>query len=189
MIYINRFFFGFYNQLRKFYLNSKIYDKKISKFATKDLVYKPSPHLLSSIIKYDKKKFKIEDFSLKEIWNNDNINDKEFKNLNNFYWFFRLDLKSSKQEVQSVISNWIKRNYSYNDKCWSYDLIAKRIISWLSNHNLSYDGSDQDYKSDFNKIILKQTNHLINEVNNSKTLDDKLICCASIILVGLCYQE
>ena len=100
-----------------------------------------------------------------------------------------MDLKSSKQEVQSVISNWIKRNYSYNDKCWSYDLIAKRIISWLSNHNLSYDGSDQDYKSDFNKIILKQTNHLVNEVNKSKTLDDKLICCASIILVGLCYQE
>ena len=189
MIYINRFFFGFYNQLRKFYLNSKIYDKKISKFDTKDLAYKPSPHLISSIIKYDKKKFKIENFSLKEIWNNDNINDKEFKNLNNFYWFFSLDLKSSKQEVQSVISNWIKKNYSYNDKCWSYDLIAKRIISWLSNHNLSYDGSDQDYKSDFNKIILKQTNHLVNVVNKSKTLDDKLICCASIILVGLCYQE
>ena len=55
MIYINRFFFGFYDQLRKFYLNSKIYDKKISKFANNDLVYKPSPHLLSSIIKYDKK--------------------------------------------------------------------------------------------------------------------------------------
>ncbi len=189
MIYINRFFFGFYNQLKKFYLNSKIYDKKISKFDSKDLVYKPSPHLLSSIIKYDKKKFKIKDFSLKEIWNNDNINDKEFKKLNNFNWFFSLDLKSSKQEVQSVISNWIKRNYSYNDKCWSYDLIAKRIISWLSNHNLSYDESNQDYKSNFNNIILKQTNHLINEVDKSKTFEDKLIGCASIILVGLCYQE
>ena len=189
MIYVNRFFFGFYNQLRKFYLNSKIYDKKISKFDTKDLVYKPSPHLFSSIVKYDKKKFKIEDFSLKEIWNNDNISDKEFKNLNNFYWFFSLDLKSSKQEVQSVITNWIKRNYNYNNRSWSFDLIAKRIISWLSNHNLSYDESNQDYKSDFNKIIFKQTNHLINEVNKSKTLDDKLICCASIILVGLCYQE
>ena len=165
MIYLNRFFFGFYNQLKKFYLNSKIYDKKISKFSTKDLVYKPSPHLLSSIIKYNKKKFKIENFSLKEIWNNDNINDKEFKNLNNFYWFFSLDLKSSKQEVQSVISDWIKRNYNYNDRCWSFDLMAKRIISWLSNHNLSYDESDQDYKSNFNKIIFKQTNHFLNEVN------------------------
>ena len=63
MFYINRFFFGFYNQIRKFYLNSKIYDKKISKVNSKELIYKPSPHLLSSLIKYQKKKFRIEDFS------------------------------------------------------------------------------------------------------------------------------
>ena len=189
MIYINRFFLGFYNQLRKFYLNSNIYDNRISKFYTNHLVYKPSPHLLSSLIKYNKKKFKIDDFSLNEIWNNQNMNVKEFKNLNSFYWFFSLDLKSSKREVQSVISNWIVNNYKYNNKCWSFDLIAKRIISWLSNHNLTYDESDQDYKNKFNKIILKQTNHLINEVNKSKSFDDKLIGCASIILVGLCYQE
>ena len=30
MIYINRFFFGISNQLRRFYLNSNIYDKRIS---------------------------------------------------------------------------------------------------------------------------------------------------------------
>ena len=78
MIYINRLFFGFYNQIKKFYLNSKFYDKKISKINFKDLIYKPSPHLLLSLIKYQKKKFKIEDFSLKEIWNKD-ISHSEFK--------------------------------------------------------------------------------------------------------------
>ena len=59
MIYKNRFFFGISNQLRKFYLNSKIYDKKISKIKNKDLLYKPSPHLLSSLIKYQKKNSKL----------------------------------------------------------------------------------------------------------------------------------
>ena len=38
-------------------------------------------------------------------------------------------------------------------------------------------------------MIQKQTNHLINEINKSETIDDKLIGCASIILVGLSYQE
>jgi len=56
MIYINRFFFGISNQLRKFYLNSNFYDKKISKARYEELKYKPSPHLLSSLIKYQKKK-------------------------------------------------------------------------------------------------------------------------------------
>ena len=56
MIYINRFFFGIYNHLRKFYLSSKFYEKSISKIEYKDLFYKPSPHLVSSLISYQKKK-------------------------------------------------------------------------------------------------------------------------------------
>ena len=56
MIYINRFFFGISNQIRRFYLNSNFYDKKISKIEYEDLIYRPSPHLLSSLIKYQKKK-------------------------------------------------------------------------------------------------------------------------------------
>ena len=189
MIYISQFFFSIYNQFRKFYLNSHIYDKKISKTNNENLLYKPSPHLLSSIIKYQKKKFRIEDFFLNEIWDNKNISLQEYKKLNSFYWFFSLDLKSSKQTVQSVISNWIDNNRRYNDKSWNFDLTAKRIISWLSNHNLTYDEGNQDYKENFNRIIQKQANHLINEINKSQIIDDKLIGCASIILVGLCYQE
>ena len=56
MISVNRIFFGILNQIRKFYLNSNIYDKKISKTYNNELLYKPSPYLLSSIIKYQNKK-------------------------------------------------------------------------------------------------------------------------------------
>ena len=187
MIYINQFFSKIFNQLRKIYLNSNFYDKKISNTDYKDLNYKPSPHLLSSLIKY-KKKFRIEDFSLDEIWINNNLSYKDYRNLNNFYWFFSLDLKSSKETTQSVVSNWINNNFKYNHKSWDFDLTAKRIIAWLSSHNLTYENANQQYKDNFNKIIKKQTNHLINEINKSKFVDDKLIGCASIILVGLCYK-
>tara|TARA_B100001057_G_scaffold179718_1_gene180446 strand:+ start:1339 stop:2949 length:1611 start_codon:yes stop_codon:yes gene_type:complete len=189
MIYIDQFFFGISNQLRKLYLNSNIYDRKISKAYGKELIYKPSPHLLSSLIKYHNKKFRIEDFALENVWSNKKINDKEYKTLNNFYWFFSLDLKSSKQSSQDVIINWINNNYKYDDKSWNFDLTAKRIIAWLSCHNLTYDESDQNYKDNFNKIIQKQTNHLINEINRSNLITDKLIGCASIILVGLSYRN
>ena len=189
MIDINRFFFGISNQLRKFYLNSKIYDKKISKTDYNDLIYKPSPHLLSSLIKYRKRKLRIEDFTTDNIWDNKNINNKDYQTLNNFYWFFSLDLKSSKQTIQSVIINWINNNYKYNNKSWNFDLTAKRIIAWLSFHNLTYEEGDKNFKETFNKMIKKQTNHLINEINKSNQIEDKLIGCASILLVGLCYQN
>ncbi len=189
MINVGRFFLNIYYHLRKFYLYSKLYDKKISKVNNTNLIYRPSPHLLSSLIKYQKKKFKIEDFSLNEVWENKNISTKDFKRLNNFYWFFSLDLKSSKKNTQSVIKNWIKYNYKYNDKTWNFDLTAKRIISWLSCHSLTYEENDSEYKSNFNLIIQKQANHLVNEINRSNHIDDKLIGCASIILVGICYQD
>jgi hypothetical protein len=38
-------------------------------------------------------------------------------------------------------------------------------------------------------MVQKQTNHLINEINKSKIFDDKMISCAAIILVGLCYKN
>jgi len=62
MIYINHFFLSLLNQLRKVYLNSKFYDNKISKTNNKDFIYKPSPHLLSSLIKYQKKNLKLKIF-------------------------------------------------------------------------------------------------------------------------------
>ena len=108
MIYINHFFLSIFNQLRKFYLNSNFYDKKISKNYIKDFIYKPSPHLLSHLIRFQKK-IKIDDFSTDEIWSHKSSNHKEFRNLNSFYWLFSLDLKSSKKTVQSVIKSWINK--------------------------------------------------------------------------------
>ncbi len=189
MIYINRFFFEISQKFKEFYFTTDLYDKKISKIVNKDLIYKPSPHLLSSLIQYQKKKIRVEDISLNELWNNKNIYNKDFKNLNNFYWFFSLDLKSSKHDTQTVIKNWIYKNSRYNKLSWNFDLTAKRIIAWLSCHNLTYNESSQEFKSTFNSMIQKQTNHLINEIKRSEFVDDKLIGCASIILVGLCYND
>ena len=116
MIYINRFFSSIFDKLRKFYLESDFYDKIISKIKDNNLVYKPSPHLLSSLIKYQKKKIKIDDFSIDEIWDHKNLNYKDFKNLNSFYWFFSLDLKSCKKTTQSIITKWVQNNFKYNKK-------------------------------------------------------------------------
>ena len=97
--YFNQFFFFFTSQIRNFYLNSKIYNRKISKISNKNLEYKPSPSLLDCIIKYGKKKIKVEDLYLKTVWKNENISEKDYKNLHSFFWLFSLDLKSSKKTL------------------------------------------------------------------------------------------
>ena len=56
LIYINKFFFLISDQFRKIYLNSDIYNKKLSKGNIYNFIYKPSPSLLDCLIKYSKKK-------------------------------------------------------------------------------------------------------------------------------------
>ena len=185
---LSRIYFNLKLGLIQFYRNSNFYDKKISK--TKDISfgYKPSPYLLSSLVKYQKKKYKIEDFALESIWQN-NLNYKEFEKLNNFFWFFSLDLKSSKKTTQTVIDNWINKNNYYNKKSWDFDITSKRIISWLSNHQLTYEDCEEEFKKKFNQSIQKQTNHLLNEIKNLSEVENKIVGCAAIILTGLSYKE
>ena len=59
LISINQFLEKIRNQIRNIYLNSNFYEKKISKIYNKELIYKPSPHLLSSLIKYQTQKINI----------------------------------------------------------------------------------------------------------------------------------
>tara|TARA_Y100001970_G_scaffold5173_1_gene5868 strand:+ start:1259 stop:2887 length:1629 start_codon:yes stop_codon:yes gene_type:complete len=187
--YINEFFTYISNQLRKIYLNSSIYNKKISNIENNIFNYKPSPSLLSCLIKFSKNKKNIEDFYIDSIWKRDDVNENDYKKLHNFFWLFTLDLKSSKKITQSIILNWIENNQNYNQKNWEIDILSKRIISWISNSKLTYEESTEKYKIKFNFVIKKQVNHLINEIDRSDSIDDKMIGCTAIILSGLSYQD
>ena len=185
---LNQFYFNLKESLIKFYQNSSFYEKRISKTKDKTFDYKPSPHLLSSIVKYQKKKYKIEDFTLEAIWQND-LGYEEYEKLNNFFWFFSLDLKSSKKTTQLIINNWINKNDHYNPRSWDFDITSKRIISWLSNHQLTYEDCEEEFKKKFNQSIQKQTNHLLNQIKNLSEIENKIIGCTAVILTGLAYKD
>ncbi|MDA9597379.1 heparinase II/III-family protein [Candidatus Pelagibacter sp.] len=187
--YLSNFFLFITEKIQSIYLNSNIYNKKISLTNDNNFEYKPSSSLLDCLIKYDKKRIKIESYSLNTIWDDGNLKKKDYKNLNSFFWLFTLDLKSSKKDTQNIILQWIKKNHNYNYKNWEVDIVAKRIIAWISNSKLTYDDGDIIYKEKFNNVIKKQINHLINEIEKSKWIDDKMIGCAAIILAGLSYQD
>ena len=186
---INQSLYQVLKKIRKIYLNSAIYDKRISSKNVKALIYKPSLKILGSIAKYEKTKNKIEDFETEKIWEVNKLSYKDYKKLNNFFWLFSVDLKSSKKICISIISKWIESNQKYNDSLWEIDTLSRRIISWITNSQLTYDEGDKIYKEKFNSIIFKQTNHLINEIKRSDNYHDKLIGCSAIILTGISYND
>ena len=112
---LGQFYLNIKESFKSIYQNSNLYEKKISKTFDNSFEYKPSPHLLLSIIKYQNKKYKIEDFAIESIWQN-NLSSKDYERLNNFFWFFSLDLKSSKKTTQTVVKNWISNNKNIKKK-------------------------------------------------------------------------
>ena len=60
--YLNQFFFFIINKSRNIYLNSIVYNKKISKIEHRSLEYKPNPNLIDCLIKYKKRKIKLKIF-------------------------------------------------------------------------------------------------------------------------------
>jgi len=144
--YINEFYFIFKKQIRKIYLNSSIYNRKISRVDETVLVYQPSLNILSSLIKYEKQKKKIEDFNVQSIWENKRLKYNDFRKLHSFYWLFSIDLKSSNEVTQSIIINWIKRNKNYETKSWEIDILSKRVIAWISNSKITYDNLEINIK-------------------------------------------
>ena len=186
---LKNYFLFLNKKIRNLYLNSNIYNKKISSFSDCPLRYRPSSNLLDCLIKYSKKKINIKNYSLDEVWVEQNLTEKNYDNLNSFFWLFSLDLKSSKQDTQNIILQWINKNNHYSSKSWKIDIIAKRIIAWISNSKLTYDDSGPAYKNKFNSAIKKQINHLISEIEKDEWIDDKMIGCAAIILAGLSFQD
>ena len=164
--FLGQLYFNLKHNFKKIYQNSNFYEKKISKTFDNNFQYKPSPHLLSSIVGYQKKKYKVEDFATEAIWQN-NISSKDFKKLHNFFWFFSLDLKSSKETTQSIILNWINKNEKFDENIWEFNITAKRIIAWLSNHQLTYEDSNEEYRLFFNHMLQKQRNSICRSVSRS----------------------
>ena len=79
--FINSSFVFFKSKTRSLYLNSNIYNKKISSSCDSLLEYRPSPSLLDCLIKYNKKRINIKNYSLNEVWNNQKLKNEDYKNL------------------------------------------------------------------------------------------------------------
>ena len=176
-------------QIRKIYLNSSIYNTKISKVFDGGFEYIPHLKIFDCIIKFKDRRNRIEDYNIENIWGNQNLSEKDFKKLHSFFWLFTIDLKSSKKITRSVISNWVNFNQNYSFNSWELDTLSKRIISWIANSNSFYHEGDDNFKINFTKVLKKQLNHLTNEIENAEFVNDKMIGCSAIILGGLCFKN
>ena len=190
---ISKYFFSIFDlsfdRLKKFYFKTNFYNKKISTTVPLKYSYKPSSHIINCLVSLKKKTIKIDILHLNSIWETNSNDYLEFEKLHNFLWLKNLDIKTSKIATHNIIKNWIEKNSTFNNKTWKLDILSKRIISWISNTDITLEASSSSYKKEFNLSIIKQINHLFNNINNEKNYENKIINCAALILTGLTFKE
>ena len=107
--FITEFFNYSSNQIRKIYLSSRIYNKKISKIDDKLIEYKPSPNLLDCLIKYEKKKNNIEPG---KILNKNSVHHEEFGIITKNDMIINEKTKLTIDELRSYYTNWLTKYMS-----------------------------------------------------------------------------
>jgi len=182
---LNLFFLSF----RNFYFRSNFYNKKIITFIPDRIFYSPSTYLSASLTTISNDFYKIANTAPELLWKT-SVKDKlKFENLHSFLWLSKLDRKNSKIITKGIIKSWIDIFFNYDSNTWKMEIIAKRIIAWSSNTDITLEGSDKVYKEKFFLSLIKQSNFLSKNLNNLFYEPSKIICCAAIILSGMMFKE
>jgi len=151
--------------------------------------YSPSTYLTTSLTAFSNDFYKITNVSPELLWKT-NVKEKlKFENLHSFLWLTKLDRKNSKIITKDIIKSWISFFFNYEPNTWKMDIIARRIIAWSSNTDITLENSDKVYKEKFFLSLIKQSNFLLRNLKNLLHGPDKIICCAAIILSGMTFKE
>ena len=175
--------------LRNYYFSSNFYNKKLITFIPDRIFYKPSSYLSASLTTLSNDFYKITKDQPQDLWKI-NLNDKQkFDHLHSFLWLTKLDRKDSKIITKDIIKNWIDNFFNYHAHTWKAEITARRIISWVSNIDITLENSDKLYKKKFFISLVKQSNFLLKNLRKMPNGSSKIICCAAIILSGIIFKE
>ena len=188
-LYFFSIFKLFFLNFRIFYYKSSYYNKKLITFIPDRIFYTPSTFLSASLSTISNDFYKIADATPELLWQTNSKDELKFENLHSFLWLARIDRKNNKIITKDIIRSWMNIFSNYNPNTWKMDIIAKRIIAWASNTDITLENSDKEYKDRFFLSIIKQSNFLSKNLNSLFHGPKKIICCAAIILSGMIFKE
>ena len=169
-LYFFSIFRLFFLSFRNLYFQTTFYNKKLITFIPDRILYNPSTYLSASLTSVSNDFYKITNTVPDLLWKID-IKDKlMFENLHSFLWLTKIDRKNSKILIKNIIKSWIDNFFNYESNTWDMEIIAKRIISWSSNTDITLEKSSNQYRKKFLISLIKQSNFLSKNLKNVKQL-------------------
>ena len=134
--------------LKEIFFQTKFYNNTLNSETPSRFFFQPNPYLLSPLFNHESFKFKISKDNIYNFWDK-NFAKEQDNNIHNFLWLNLIDRKNDKEIIQSIIHDWIKNFNVYNKNTWRENIIAKRLISWLSNSDIILDNTKKDFEKNF----------------------------------------
>ena len=179
----------FFLSIRNFYFKSDFYNKKLVTIIPDRTFYNPSTYLSASLTSASSDFYKITNTEPELLWQTKSKDKVKFDSLHSFLWLSKLDRKNSKKITKNIIESWIKNFFNLDLETWKMEIVAKRIIAWISNADITLEDSNKEYKEKVFLCLIKQSNFLLKNINTLFYDSNKIICCAAIILSGIVFKE
>ncbi len=174
--------------LKEIFFRTKFYNNTLNSETPSRFFFQPNPYLLSPLFNHESFKFKISKDNIYNFWDK-NFTKEQDNNIHNFLWLNLIDRKNDKEIIQSIIHDWIKNFNVYNKNTWRENIIAKRLISWLSNSDIILDNTKKDFEKKFLQSLIKQVNFLKKNFEYTVYETNKISSLSAIILSGLVFKE
>jgi len=112
--------------------------------------------------------------------------------LHGFGWMRHLRAagdKISREHGRALVRDWIAINGRIGGIAWRPDIVARRVISWLSHISIVLDGAEQDYYDAVMESLSRQVRYLRTTLGDTPADATRLRVLTALMLTGLCTDE
>ncbi|MDX1581290.1 MAG: heparinase II/III family protein, partial [Alphaproteobacteria bacterium] len=96
---------------------------------------------------------------------------------------------AARRQVESLISSWLKDFERWNVTAWQPDVLASRIIAWLSNARMAASTSDLVYHSSVMRSMARQARHLARTAHRARDGLPRLRAAIGLMYSGFCLPD
>ncbi len=106
-----------------------------------------------------------------------------------FDWLRHLraaDNEVARARARSLVADWIVRQGKFQLPSWSPEIVARRVISWISHSPLILNGANRNEYRTFMKSLTRQVRYLRRAASDSDNGQARLLSIIALNFAGLC---
>lgn len=90
--------------------------------------------------------------------------------------------------ARALVSDWISLQGASHAIAWQPEIVARRVISWLTHAPLILDGADHTFYRSFLKSLARQVRYLRRTIGDTRDGYPRLLVTIALTFAGLCIE-